>query len=623
MAERDRFDLDLDLRAALRAFAEDAPTDVRPAELARRFALEHPRGRTVVPPWRPALLPRLAWLLLLVGLLVALGGGALIIGSRLARSVPAVLPPIGQTFVCPPGSTPDEPGPVDQARPPEGRYAMAFDRRAGRLVVLAEADNRVETWTFDVCANTWTRMHPNREPPTFEWAQSVYDVDSDVTILVSYQAVWAYDLQADTWSEKGAAPTTNPTFLAYDPTSGLVIANGFGPDEMWTYDVEADTWTPIDQANGPESYGPVVYDTSVDRLVMYAWGPDRAEAWLLDIRTGTWSRSGADTPVISRGWGFPEPPTIAYDEAAERTVVFSGGQMASYDVTTDSWETLAEAEPGGGFPASLAYDAVNRRLVGRSDRSAVEALDPATGEWTELLEPSPIPDDLVANLAAVWRNPYDADSVAALYAPDAVVHDRVENLTQAGLEGIGARIRHLNTEGYMVVVSSAPIRQDDFVAHFVWFGPGVAKFPGLIVYEIKDGKVVNQWMYSTPSPATQPPAAPSPTANPDEAIMDDVAVVWSNPYDAARVAALYATDAVIHDEISGSASATGLEAIQARVKEFAAKPFEVKNTSASIRQGNYVAVFHLYGSPEAAFPGLTVLELKDGKIVSQWMYATE
>jgi hypothetical protein len=180
----------------------------------------------------------------------------------------------------------------------------------------------------------------------------------------------------------------------------------------------------------------------------------------------------------------------------------------------------------------------------------------------------------------------------------------------------------------MVVVSSAPIRQDDFVAHFVMFGPGVAKFPGLVVYELKDGKVVNQWVYPAPanatsSPATQPPATQPPATNPDEAIMDDVAAVWSNPYDPAAVAALYATDAVIHDEISGSASATGLEAIQARVKEFAAKPFEVRNTSASIRQGNYVAVFHLYGSPEAAFPGLTVLELKDGKVVNQWMYATE
>ncbi len=128
---------------------------------------------------------------------------------------------------------------------------------------------------------------------------------------------------------------------------------------------------------------------------------------------------------------------------------------------------------------------------------------------------------------------------------------------------------------------------------------------------------------ATPSPATQPPAAPSPTANPDEALLDDVAAVWSNPYDAATVAALYAPGAVIHDETGGSASATGLEAIQAKVQGYAAASFKVMNTSALIRQGNYVAVFQMYGSPEAASPGLIVLELKDGKVIEQWVYPTE
>ncbi len=51
MAERDRFELDIAL--ALRAYAEDAPTEVRPAELARRLAqveaaLARTRGRRAV-----------------------------------------------------------------------------------------------------------------------------------------------------------------------------------------------------------------------------------------------------------------------------------------------------------------------------------------------------------------------------------------------------------------------------------------------------------------------------------------------------------------------------------------------------------------------------------------------
>ena len=104
----------------------------------------------------------------------------------------------GLVPTCPPGSTPDTPGPAGQARPPSSPWASAFDRRAGRVVLVApitpDDGPGVATWTFDVCTNTWTRMHPNREPPTL-WARLVYDVDSDVTLLVSSRSVWAYDLR--------------------------------------------------------------------------------------------------------------------------------------------------------------------------------------------------------------------------------------------------------------------------------------------------------------------------------------------------------------------------------------------------------------------------------------------
>ena len=160
---------------------------------------------------RLAEIPRVAWaLLLLAALLVAIVGSALIAGSQPVRKLPTVVPPVGQVFVCPPGSTPDQPEPVDQARPPDGFVWAAFDRRAGRGVAITDAGDGVETWTFDVCSNTWTRMHPNREPPSA--GPLVYDVDSDVTIEVEYAgpaSVWAYDLQANTWDPTGrwAAPS--------------------------------------------------------------------------------------------------------------------------------------------------------------------------------------------------------------------------------------------------------------------------------------------------------------------------------------------------------------------------------------------------------------------------------
>ena len=264
---------------------------------------------------------------------------------------------------------------------------MAFDRRAGRLVVLADAGDGVETWTFDVCTNTWTQMHPNREPPDLELARLVYDVDSDATVLVSAGNVWAYDLAANTWTEKGLAPI-DATLWAYDPVSGLVVAWDRA-GEPWNYDVETDTWTPIHQANGPGG-GPLAYDASVDRIVAFVGGETR----LFDLRTGTWSRSAAETPLVIAGYGA-SPPEIAYDEAAERTVIIGNWRLAAYDASADRWEIVADlAEPSPGMlPHPMVYDPVNRRLVGWGGgwivgKGGMVALDLLTPDWTVLLEAS-------------------------------------------------------------------------------------------------------------------------------------------------------------------------------------------------------------------------------------------
>jgi hypothetical protein len=127
----------------------------------------------------------------------------------------------------------------------------------------------------------------------------------------------------------------------------------------------------------------------------------------------------------------------------------------------------------------------------------------ATPAATPTATPSPAvrsDDALVADLAAVSSNPYDAAKVAALYAPNAVMRELTEAyVTSTGLEEIGARIRYFNTQQFKVVVTSAPIRQDNFVAAFSTYGTA-SDLTGraLVVYELKDGKVLNQWVYPAP-----------------------------------------------------------------------------------------------------------------------------
>jgi hypothetical protein len=334
--------------------------------------------------------PRVAWtLLLLAGLVAALIGGTLVVGSQ--PRLPAVVPPVGQLFACPAGTNPDKPGPVDQARPVigDGIAAMVFDRHAGRIVLLAQLLTGAETWTFDVCTNTWTRMHPDREPgnPLSEATHLIYDIDSDATIAIDGVSTWVYDLADDTWTRKGVTPAVrqwNTLTWTYDPVSGLVIAAD--ATELWSYDVETDTWASISPAPWPAGKGALAYDASVDRIVAYASQntPGGFEMWLFDVRSRTWSKSGADTPKVVCGMGWPNPG-IAYDEVARLTVV-SCNVTVAYDATVDRWEPLSD--DAGSIPFNL-YDPVNGRFLGLGAKEdSVVAFNGVTHERIVLLEPS-------------------------------------------------------------------------------------------------------------------------------------------------------------------------------------------------------------------------------------------
>lgn len=351
-------------------YLDEAPTGVDAAAAAHAAAAARP-GR-LAPPWTLRPMPALAWLVLLGLLLAALAAAVLFVGSQ--RHAIA--------FACPPGSTPDEPGPADQARPVigDGVAAMVYDRRAGKVVLLAQVLGGPETWTFDVCTNTWTRMHPDREPgsPLGEATHTIYDVDSDATIAIDGESTWVYDLAADTWTRMGAPPAVrqwNTLTWTYDPVSGLVLAADAA--ELWSYDVETDTWAWVSAVPWPSGRGAITYDASIDRIVAYA---DSRELWLFDIRTGTWSRPGADTPEVVCGMGWPNP-RIVYDELAERSVV-SCNITVAYDASADRWESLpADAGPFG------MYDCVNERFVG-FESDSLFAFDPATRERIVLLEAS-------------------------------------------------------------------------------------------------------------------------------------------------------------------------------------------------------------------------------------------
>ena len=344
--------------------------------------------------------------------------------------------PLPALATCPPGSDPDTPGPVDQEQPTGFVGPQAFDRHAGRIIVLQYDElGRPGTWTFDVCTNTWRRMNPSREPGRDDPVTLVYDVDSDRTIAFARDRVWSYDLSADHWTiETGSPPPMDyitgwgegdTTAAVYHPPSGLVIV--YDRDSMWAYDVETDTWTEVpqtpdpSQSSGsglPEGVTAVAYDRDRNLLLAVVAVPDgffdetglRSESqyrswladavleiWAFDPATGVWRLEPSQVPASvlwSRdGWFYGPVSRVVFDEANGVTMFMSvGGWVEAYDGRRNwrvsradgSMRDESDIRCHGVDPV---YDPLHGRIVCQVGGGGVSSFTTATGEWRWLLEP--------------------------------------------------------------------------------------------------------------------------------------------------------------------------------------------------------------------------------------------
>lgn len=202
-------------------------------------------------------------------------------------------------------------GPTDLFAP-----VMAYDSASDR-VILFGGNNTVgqpgATWAYDVNANAWTQMQRALQPPQRAFGHMAYDAQSDAVILFGggndpqdFGDTWAYDVDADTWTEM--SPSTGPVpmsyaAMAYDPASDRVILFGGAPSangerplgETWSYDVEANTWTLLEAGASPPPRGwhGLALDPGSGRLVLFGGGVDRdhylSDTWIFDPRIGEWS----------------------------------------------------------------------------------------------------------------------------------------------------------------------------------------------------------------------------------------------------------------------------------------------------------------------------------------------
>ncbi len=315
----------------------------------------------------------------------------------------------GWSSVCPPGSAPDLPGPADQARPPTDLVSMAFDREARQIVLLGwSPESTTETWTFDVCTNTWSQLGGAGAP---ERALLAYDGDSRAVVAFAPQywggeRVYAsvFDRATGSWDRRSTGPIQNLLGVVYEPRSGQIVVHGetaesAGP-ELWAYDVERDRWARLRQIDAPNlgadpQHELLAYDPGRAHIVLHMI--DRS--WEYNPTTGRWSTERASSPPVNGGF-FGNPGSIATDEVTGRVVIYSAGPVLAYDGAAGHWEPIDTlepwpdwGEPGGRAGQSIVYDSLNRRIVVYGGRGLdpcqspddVWTFDPSAGEWTLLL----------------------------------------------------------------------------------------------------------------------------------------------------------------------------------------------------------------------------------------------
>ncbi len=317
---------------------------------------------------------------------------------------------------CPAGTNPDAPGTIEQARPAPGPWsnqAAVFDTHAGRIVYVDEAG---ETWTFDVCTNTWQQMSPEGTPygdwratGTREVGELVYDVDSDYTIAFGPNFLSVYNANTNMWEQRSAPPGLDLEFgfpglgAVYDPSSGLVLVVT-GDGDLVAYDVETDEWLPIGTVDNASDYPPFMIGLTADtdRLVFlgFSGAPFQGAGGLFDPRSGEAIHLDEPENGVEGGFG-----TFRYATSGETAYVFDfASSVCRLDPATLDWTCIPMRLYDGRLgvdqkgTSAMVADPINDRLVlirdfccnepGSFTPDDIWALEFDTGDWIQLLAPS-------------------------------------------------------------------------------------------------------------------------------------------------------------------------------------------------------------------------------------------
>jgi cysteine-rich repeat protein len=288
--------------------------------------------------------------------------------------------------------------------PPRAGHAMAFDVARGKAVTfggLQQSGALADTWEWD--GTDWKMSTPLTAPPARANHTIVYDSDHGRVVLFAGCANGGASCAelADVWTWDGTswipASGTGPSLrfshgAAYDTSSGEMVVFGgrsgtpsVALDETWAWNA-ATGWREkaIPATPSPRRVPSLAYDAARGRVVMF--GGEGASAFLSD----TWEWDG--TRWIRRRPTTAPPArrahSIVYDAGRGKVVLF-GGEGSSGSLA-DTWEwdgsewtqkTSTTPPPPARYSHAMTYDVARARVVMFGGVGPTGPTSPLTDMW--------------------------------------------------------------------------------------------------------------------------------------------------------------------------------------------------------------------------------------------------
>ena len=259
------------------------------------------------------------------------------------------------------------------------RDSVAFNPISKKVVLFStfvNCDNYgcgVETWIYDIASNTFTNVMPALQPSLRWGSRMVYDTQSKRAILFggsdgytteTLNDTWAYDFEANTWTEMKPASSPPPHHFAamtYHPLAGRVIlfggyniqADAFLND-TWAYDYASNTWTDLLPAKRPPGrvYHSLAWDLWSNKIILFGgvsrlYEPVLDDTWAFDLKSNGWTRLKLQASPSARAWQVMEGTWTG-------PLLFGGSPQHDLYTDDDTWDYLSPAhgwaEIGAGKP---------------------------------------------------------------------------------------------------------------------------------------------------------------------------------------------------------------------------------------------------------------------------------